>query len=304
MLLRSDTKCSEVRVAKIQKPNDFAGEAKNLSDLLDRITEWHDNNRTNAPYAHPRVWYRGHSDQSYELWPGVYRPDFTEASKTTLSYGEDAEERRLNLERHMLGEFRTSGATLLNPNAFVEVYFVAQHSGMPTRLLDWTMNPLAALFFAVQRCNKDKDGEVLIMDAKKLLDTQNKLPPSGPNAPKSKLEVPEGIVGMRHPYAKKAIGLSFWEPKDWESDLPALVLPIRPDNQVGRIAQQSSCFTLHMHRAKDPSTDAKLVTRIRIPGDAKGPMLDDLRKLNINEFSIYNDLDHLAKDIKRTCRVR
>ena len=105
---------------------------------------------------------------------------------------------------------------------------------------------------------------------------------------------------MRHPYAEEAIGLSFWEPK-W-SDLPALVLPIRPDNQVGRIAQQSACFTLHMHRAKP--CDNPTLGRIRIPGDAKLSMLDELRKLNINEFSIYNDLDHLAKEIRRTCGLR
>jgi hypothetical protein len=85
------------------------------------------------------------------------------------------------------------------------------------------MNPLAALFFAVQGRNEGKDGELLIMDAPKLL----------PDKP----DVPEGIVGMRHPYAKEAIGVS-WEPK--VSLLPALVLPIRPDNQAGRIAQQSS----------------------------------------------------------------
>jgi hypothetical protein len=185
----------------------------------------------------------------------------------------------------MLDEFRTSGATLLNPDAKVEVYFVAQHSGMPTRLLDWTMNPLAALFFAVKKRNEDKDGELLIMDAPKLL-------PNKPNVPKS-------IVGMCHPYAKEAIGVSFWEPK--VSLLPALVLPIRPDNQTGRIGQQSSCFTLHMHGAK-PCNNPTL-SRVRIPGKAKPGMLDELRKLNINEFSIYNDLDHLAQEIRRTRNI-
>ncbi len=197
-------------------------------------------------------------------------------------YGTDAEEKRLNLERHMLDEFRTSGATLLDPDAKVEAYFAAQHSGMPTRLLDWTMNPLAALFFAVKKCDETKDGELLIMDAPKLL-------PDEPNVPKS-------IVGVRHPYAKKAIGVSLWGPK--VSHLPGLVLPIRPDNQAGRIGQQSSCFTLHMHGAK-PCNNPTL-SRIRIPGKAKPRMLAELRKLNINEFSIYNDLDHLAQEIRRT----
>jgi FRG domain len=270
-------------VAQIEKPSVFAGGADNVSELLAHITSWHDRNRIDAAEVHRRVWYRGHSDQTYALWPGVYRPHFTDASVTM--YGKGAEEKRLNLEREMLSEFRTSGATLLNPNAIVEVYFVAQHFGMPTRLLDWTMNPLAALFFAVKKRNEDKDGEVLIMDAPKLL----------PNIP----DVPKSIVTMRHPYAVKAIGLSFWDPKN--SGLPALVLPIRPDNQAGRIGQQSSCFTLHMHGAT-PCNNPTL-SRIRIPGKAKPRMLDELRKLNINEFSIYNDLDHLAEEIKRTRNI-
>ena len=267
-------------MAQIEKPDVFAGDASNLSKLLVQVTNWHDYNKINAPDVH-RVWYRGHSDQTYILWPGVDRPEFTAASVTM--YGEDAEKKRLNLERNMLDEFRTSGATLLNPDAKVEIYFVAQHSGIPTRLLDWTMNPLAALFFAVKGRNKDKDGELLIMDAVQLL-------PSKPDG------VPKSIVGMRHPYAKEAIGLSFWEPK--VSHLPALVLPIRPDNQAGRIGQQSSCFTLHMYGAK-PCNNPTL-RRIKIPSKAKPGMLDDLRKLNINEFSIYNDLDHLAQEIRRT----
>jgi FRG domain len=272
-------------VAHIEKPGVFSGDANNVSELLQQVTIWHDRNRINAPDVHLLVWYRGHSDQTYILWPSVYRAEFTAASKTM--YGKGAEKKRLNLERHMLDEFRTSGATLLNPDAKVEVYFVAQHSGMPTRLLDWTMNPLAALFFAVKGRNEDKDGELLIMDASKLL-------PSEPDVPKSKPEVPKSIVGIRHPYATEAIGVSFWEPK--VSSLPPLVLPIRPDNQVGRIGQQSSCSTLHMHGAK-PRNNPTL-GRIRIPGKAKPGMLDELRKLNINEFSIYNDLDHLAQEIR------
>jgi hypothetical protein len=58
---------------------------------------------------------------------------------------------------------------------------------MPTRPLDWTTNPLAALFFVVKGRNEGKDGELLIMAASKLL-------PSDP-------DVPHSIVTMRHPYA-------------------------------------------------------------------------------------------------------
>lgn len=213
-------------MAQIEKPGSFTGEAKNVSDLLEQLTNWHVSQAISASDVHRRVWYRGHSDHNYILWPGVYRPEFTKAA--AKMYGANKEDKRLNLEREMLSEFRTSGATLLNANNITEVYFMAQHFGMPTRLLDWTMNPLAALFFAVKGRNEAKDGEIVIMDAPKLL-------PSLPNAPK-------GIMTMRHPYAVDAIGASFWhDPK--VSGRPALVVPIRPDNQAGRIGQQSSTCT-------------------------------------------------------------
>jgi hypothetical protein len=267
-------------VAQIEKPPDFLGKALSVSELLEQITNWQTRHPLSVPDAHRQIWYRGHSDCSYILWPGVYRETFTRSSKRI--YGKSAEEKRLNLEREMLSEFRTSGATLVNANAIVEVYFVAQHYGMPTRLLDWTTNPLAALFFAVKGREESKDGELLLMQAGKLL----------PNEP----DVPHSVVTMRHPYAVDAIGMSFWHPP--KQSRKALVLPIRPDNQLGRIGQQSSCFTLHMHEAKACMNST--LERIKVPGSAKARMLDELRKLNINEFTIFNDLDHLAQEVRRT----
>jgi hypothetical protein len=43
----------------------------------------------------------------------------------------------------------------------------------------------------------------------------------------------------------------------------------------------------------------KTLAKIKIPAGAKGSLLDELHRLNINQFTIYNDLDHLSKDIKR-----
>ena len=48
---------------------------------------------------------------------------------------------------------------------------------MPTRLLDWTTNALAALFFAVRDKDKlDRDGAVFFMDAYQLAVTQKTKP--------------------------------------------------------------------------------------------------------------------------------
>ena len=62
----------------------------------------------------------------------------------------------------MLSEFRTAGAAFLTGLTPAEIYFAAQHHGVPTRLLDWSTNPLAALFFACDG-NSGEDGVVLAM---------------------------------------------------------------------------------------------------------------------------------------------
>ena len=42
-----------------------------------------------------------------------------------------------------------------------ELLSIAQHTGLPTRLLDWTHNPMVALFFSCIE-NLEKDGAVFI----------------------------------------------------------------------------------------------------------------------------------------------
>jgi hypothetical protein len=263
------------------------GPVDHLADFIKVSGDWHSKNSQPGTGMLSHLWYRGVNQDFDSQAPGVYRPDFTKrAEKFTTK--EDLEDKRLRLEREMISTFRVAGATFLSRYGLTEIYFSAQHYGMPTRLLDWSTNPLAALFFACDGA-EGHDGYVYAMDARKVI------PDDALQFKGSKQRLWPSVYTMRFPMVDSAVRLSFWEPP--KSDMKPYVLPVRPDVVPGRIGQQSSCFTFHMHRA-DPVNNPTLVT-INVKASQKPVVRDELHRVNINQFTAYYELDHLSKEIRR-----
>ena len=68
----------------------------------------------------------------------------------------------------MISNFRVAGTAFLHKYNPADLYFAVQHFGMPRRLLDWSTNPLAALFFACDG-GEAEDGYVYAMNAKNVI---------------------------------------------------------------------------------------------------------------------------------------
>jgi hypothetical protein len=279
-------------MAILVTPDPDKSRVRSVAEYLAELSQWQDKYApaTKDEGYLSQLWYRGVNREFPVQAPGVYRPPFTaRAEKLDLAKTPDADAKRLHLEREIISQFRTAGAVFLQGYGPVEIYFAAQHFGMPTRLLDWSTNPLAALFFA---CNGGKDeakldGFVYAMDARRVI------PKDAEKRPGERLY--QSVMTMRHPYIEYATAVAFWKPLN-DNEYRPWVLPVRPDVVPGRIGQQSSAFTLHMHNAPD-ATNETLVT-IGIEAASKPKILDELHRLNINQFTTYYDLDHLSAELK------
>lgn len=103
--------------------------------------------------------FRGVTNATHKLVPRIGRhPSFNKLNKVK------------EVEEDLLRRFKRRARPFLPESAKDEWEFLAlaQHHGLPTRLLDWSRNPLVALYFAVQK-NKNDDCAVYVLKRDKYI---------------------------------------------------------------------------------------------------------------------------------------
>jgi len=105
--------------------------------LIDSFNKFHE---AILAYGKRIMVYRGVRSESYTLIPKIGRIDFINKSKSLENEERVIFERFCNHARpHITLECKSPWDWIA----------LAQHHGLPTRLLDWSLNPLVAAYFAV-----------------------------------------------------------------------------------------------------------------------------------------------------------
>lgn len=252
--------------------------AQQFTDFIQRCERQFSNNGL------PAAWYRGQA-KDWPLVPGILRRDVCDSlDKQELKYTDKTLIPLLNLEQMLLTSFKREGSVMMGRSlSNKEWYYAAQHHGLPTRLMDWTSNPRAALWFAVQT-HDDEDGYIHTIRASDYCHDKTT----------SEIRILE-----KDYYDCSFRDALLTDASKWNGDVYAVF----PEIYNNRQARQSSLFTLHLPDLSHleeyfttPSTIVPLDTLI-IPKEHKPLLRAFLSAEGMRRWHVFPDLDHLAKGL-------
>jgi hypothetical protein len=205
------------------------------------------------------------------------------------------------LERHLLRNFKKyAHQNVVEKDSIWHWLSVAQHYGLPTRLLDWTYSPNIALHFATAETSLiEKDGAVWKVD----LQGVHKLLPNKPRAvmdkEKSKVFTVEMLSGCLQ---------SLDELDGIASSGMNYALFFEPPSIDARIINQFAYFSVLSNNSVSMDTwlnqHSDLCTKIIIPSSLKWECRDKLDQNNISERVLFPGLDGLCSWLTRHYSTR
>ena len=208
-----------------------------------------------------RYFFRGEGRDYYSLIPKVGRVG---KSLLPLAYYD---------EKTIFERFKNQAVGLVGSSPLIEWEWVAlaQHHGLPTRLLDWSTNPLVALYFAVA----EPMGNVDLKKEQIAVSTYQG------DAAFYFLTIKSAFIDtsvVRKPLAHKYVGV------------------FKPPHVTNRIRAQSGVFTIQPdpHEPLNNRLKSRAIRKYRIPCAAREEIRRELRLFGVHQASIYPDLDGLA----------
>jgi hypothetical protein len=204
------------------------------------------------------VLFRGHTNTKWKLEPKIAR--FRLRTRFTLptAEAEMLQDFKRQALPHVARELRNDWDWLA----------LAQHHGLPTRLLDWTTNALVALWFAVERPPEDNEKGAVWM-----------------------------FFGEPADYAD--------DEKIKDPLSAGRTLIFRPRHLTPRIIAQSGWFTVHKFLPGRPgfvplevnSKQKARLKKIEIPSRFFPALREDLGRCGLNAGTLFGDLNGISKQL-------
>jgi hypothetical protein len=231
--------------------------------------------------------FRGQPDSSWFL-----RPSFTRECIDWNVAACDA----IEIEARATEDFQHQSNLHLNPNLFHGLvsrksplgwWTIMQHHGAPTRLLDWTLSPFVATYFAVEDLS-NKEGAVWCFYINGLL--QN----------------------MEQQYSKRLTPETLGRLEDFNDPAgPKSLMLFKHHLPSDRMIAQQGIFTVsqqvsadHGDIVHDAVPEINLHTKILIPAKVKVEFLWRLRQMNITASALFPGVDGLGRSIRERVRSR
>jgi hypothetical protein len=257
------------------------------------------------------LWFRAEDarHRKTHLQPGLYRPRDSGKRKSIPNL--------LALENDLYDEFQRCATQLSDVRSNGDdwewdSYFLMQHHGVPTRLLDWSDGALIALHFAIKdKPMSPKTGSIIyVLDPYWLLDELDK----HPDRENAKHRWKEYLVSDNATSSSEDEWERLYLPSD-EDDAtnPLLATPAIPllwdsPHVTRRVAAQRSRFMIF---GADPSWLAGLLKRrfsrltpITIPAGSINRIRQELRDAGVTESVVFPDLDGLGRELKQIWKTR
>ena len=257
---------------------------KCVSEMLEfaksnALREYHEKTNSTA-------FYRGQSDYKWHLVPSVYRDGQFEYEPIYIK----------EMERIRPDEFKDC-------DCFGKLVKM-QHYGLPTRLLDITMNPLVALYFAC-RTRQSVDGAFYHLSS----------PTFWPD---------NDAIKIVAEYATEHKSFSELAKENREKVIHSLGVPahvVLPPYTNERIKQQKGAFLIFGMTFRKPNEEAREyipqyceiteeqeklicpeIKKVRIPAENKKTIMKELELLGVDEGTLFPELENQSRNVVKSVR--
>lgn len=279
--------------------NDNSISISSLSEYIKAITSIRDSIIEDGKSE--TLFFRGQSNKSWDIRPSIFRNGLISVEHKIIQ----------TATARVPQEFRECSS------AFEELTKL-QHYGLPTRLLDITMNPLVALYFAClpTAMVKDEEGDDVYPDGIVYICTGYEEHEKSYKA-QTLSEITK--IGFDGDFTLKDLRTRLYVNKDIDPEsfikLIQDTIFVMPSYSNSRLIRQSGAFlisgainvTVDEHDLWN-SKVAKSVKNLNqeidkkhiiIPQDSKEKLLDELDFFNINESTLFPELEHQMSHIKK-----